>query len=86
MLRKNFPRCRVCCHQPYLRLSTADWRLSGFCGSRAGALHTRSIRRFIDRWYTHSAELRHKNIENALGQAKLLKQAIFQRKSLQKHR
>ena len=81
---QKFPRCRVVVTSRIYAYQQQDWRLSGFVEAVLAPFTPGQIRRFIDRWYTHSAELRHKNIENALGQVKLLKQAIFQSKPLQK--
>jgi formylglycine-generating enzyme required for sulfatase activity len=73
----TFPNCRILVTSRTYAYQQQEWRLSGFAEAVLAPFTKGQIRRFIDRWYSHSAEVRGKSIENALGQAELLKRAIL---------
>ena len=82
-LRGDLPPVPHPGHQPHLRLPAAGLAADGLQRSRAGALRAGQIRRFVDRWYAHMAEVRHLDAEDAQGRAELLKRAIFNSERLQ---
>ena len=73
----TFPKCRVVVTSRTYAYYNQEWRLSGFREGILAPFSRGQIVRFIDHWYEHSATLRGMSVENARGQAEILKRAIF---------
>ncbi len=71
------PKCRMLITSRTYAYQQQEWRLSGFEEAVLASFSNGQIRRFVDRWYQHIAEMRGQNLENAQGRAELLKRAIF---------
>jgi formylglycine-generating enzyme required for sulfatase activity len=72
-----FPRCRVLVTSRTYAYQQQAWRLPGFTEAVLAPFGAGQIRRFVDRWYAHVAQLRGLHADDAQGQAELLKRAIF---------
>ena len=59
-----------------------DWRLQGFAASELLPFSDGQIRRFVDSWYTHTADLRELKPKQAQARSEALKKAIFGRPRL----
>ncbi len=75
---RSFPRCRILVTSRTYAYQQQEWRLSGFREAVLAAFTRGQVIRFIERWYSHSAEVRGMNAENARGQAEILKRSIDQ--------
>ncbi|MDM8550091.1 NACHT domain-containing protein [Desulfobacterales bacterium HSG2] len=74
---KTFHRCRVLVTSRTYAYQKQDWRIPGLHESVLAPFSEGQIRRFVDRWYAHFAELRRTDAEDAQGRAELLKRAVF---------
>ncbi len=72
-----FPRCRVLVTSRTYAYQQQAWRLPGFAEAVLAPFGTGQMRRFVDRWYAHIAQLRGMHAADAQGSAELLKRAIF---------
>jgi hypothetical protein len=72
-----FPKCRILVTSRTYAYQKQDWRLSGFAETVLAPFTKGQIHRFVDRWYAHVGQVRNMNRDHALGQAALLKRAIF---------
>ncbi|MCL6591482.1 MAG: metallophosphoesterase [Firmicutes bacterium] len=80
---KTCPKCRILVTSRTYAYQKQDWKLPGFAEAILAPFSPGQIRWFVDRWYTHTAELRGVNREDTQGRAALLKQAIFASERLQ---
>jgi formylglycine-generating enzyme required for sulfatase activity len=78
-----FPDCRILVTSRTYAYQQQAWRPSGFEETVLAPFEEGQIRDFIDRWYTHMAQVQRLSEENALGRAELLKRAIFASDRLQ---
>jgi formylglycine-generating enzyme required for sulfatase activity len=79
---KSFAKCRVLLTSRTYAYQNQGWKLGGFTEGVLAPFSDGQIRRFIARWYAHSAALgRHSN-EDAEGKAVHLRQAVFGREHL----
>ncbi len=74
---KAFPRCRVLVTSRTYAYQQQAWRLRGFVETVLAPFGAGQMRRFVDRWYAHIAQLRGLHADDAQGRAELLKRAIF---------
>lgn len=74
---RTFSRCRVLVTSRTYAYQQQAWRLPGFAEAVLAPFSTGQIRRFVDRWYAHIAQVRHLHTDDAQGRAELLKRAIF---------
>jgi formylglycine-generating enzyme required for sulfatase activity/predicted ATPase len=73
-----FSRCRMLVTGRTYAYQKQDWRLANFEVTVLAPFSAGQIRRFVDRWYAHIAELRHLDTKDSQGRAELLKKAIFE--------
>ena len=74
----GFSRCRMLVTGRTYAYQKQDWRLANFEVTVLAPFSAGQIRRFVDRWYDHIAELRHLDAKDSQGRAELLKRAIFE--------
>lgn len=72
-----FARCRILVTGRTYAYQQQDWRLTNFGVTVLAPFSAGQIRRFVDRWYAHVAELRHLDAQDSQGRAEDLKKAIF---------
>lgn len=72
-----FARCRMLVTGRTYAYQQQDWRLTNFEVTVLAPFSAGQIRRFVDRWYAHVAELRHLDGGDSQGRAEDLKRAIF---------
>lgn len=72
-----FARCRILVTGRTYAYQQQDWRLTNFEVTVLAPFSAGQIRRFVDRWYAHVAELRHLDGRDSQGRAEDLKRAIF---------
>ncbi len=78
----DYDRCRFLVTVRSYAYQKPAWRLQRFRSVKLARLGPEQIRRFVDRWYTHNAELGRVDERNAAGRASLLKEVIFNRPRL----
>jgi len=78
-----FPRCRILITSRIYAYQQQVWKLAGFAEAVLAPFDQGQIERFVERWYSHIAEVRHLNAADAQGRAELLKRAIFTSDRLQ---
>ncbi|MCP4350300.1 MAG: SUMF1/EgtB/PvdO family nonheme iron enzyme [Desulfobacterales bacterium] len=74
---RTFRNCRVIVTSRIYAYQKQDWRIPGLHESVLAPFTPGQIRRFIDGWYAHFAQLKRVNPEDAQGKAEILKQAVF---------
>lgn len=72
-----FARCRILVTGRTYAYQQQDWKLTNFADTVLAPFSAGQIRRFVDRWYAHVAELRHLDGRDSQGRAEDLKRAIF---------
>jgi len=73
----TFHHCRILVTSRTYAYQQQAWRLPGFTETVLAPFSQGQIRRFVDRWYAHIAQLRGLDADDAQGRAELLKRAIF---------
>lgn len=73
----TFHRCRIVVTSRTYAYQQQAWQLKEFTVRLLSPLTDGQIRRFVDRWYMHSAEQRRGDSEDSQGRAERLKEAIF---------
>jgi hypothetical protein len=71
------PHCRMLVTSRTYAYQQQEWKLQGFAEAVLTPFSKGQIRRFVDHWYQHIAELRGLYPDDAQGRAELLKRAIF---------
>ena len=72
-----FHKCRILVTSRTYAYQKQDWQIPGLKEAVLAPFTNGQIKRFIDRWYAHIAELRRMDKEDAQGRAELLKYVIF---------
>ncbi|KPA10505.1 signal transduction protein [Candidatus Magnetomorum sp. HK-1] len=78
----TYPNCRILVTSRIYAYQKQQWRLSDFKEAILANFSKGQIQQFIDRWYTHIADLRGIKKDDAQGRAELLKRAILGNKRL----
>jgi len=73
----TFQKCRILVTSRTYAYQQQAWRLPGFVEAVLAPFGPGQVRRFVDRWYVHIAQLRGLHSDDAQGRAELLKRAIF---------
>ncbi|MCP5085584.1 MAG: SUMF1/EgtB/PvdO family nonheme iron enzyme [Rhodobacteraceae bacterium] len=73
----TFRKCRILVTSRTYAYQQQEWQLSGFAETVLALFSQGHIRRFVDRWYTHSAPLLGMRPDDARQRAELLKRAVF---------
>lgn len=73
----TFRQCRILVTSRTYAYQQQAWRLPGFAEAVLAPFGAGQMRRFVDRWYVHIAQLRGLHADDAQGRAELLKRAIF---------
>ena len=74
---KAYPRCRVLVTSRTYAYQQQEWRLPDFAEAILAPFGRGQIRRFIERWYAHIAQLRNMHPDDAQDRAERLKRAVF---------
>ncbi len=74
---RTFTRCRILITSRTYAYQQQDWRLPTFVETMLAPFTPGQITAFVSRWYTHIAQVRGLNRDDAQGQAVLLQQAIL---------
>jgi formylglycine-generating enzyme required for sulfatase activity/tetratricopeptide (TPR) repeat protein len=72
-----FPKCRILVTSRTYAYQRQAWRLDGYAEAVLAPFGPGQVRRFVDRWYDHIAQIRGMNPADAKGRAELLKRAIL---------
>ena len=75
--KSTFDRCRILVTSRTYAYEKQDFQISGMTSAVLSPFSSGQMRRFVDKWYDHVAERQHMNLDNARGNAVILKQAIF---------
>ena len=79
---KSFGKCRVILTSRTYAYQNQDWKLHSFAETVLAPFSDGQIRRFVSRWYAHSAQVGRLRETDAEGKAAHLRQAIFSREQL----
>jgi formylglycine-generating enzyme required for sulfatase activity len=79
---KSFGKCRVLLTSRTYAYQNQGWKLAGFAEAVLAPFSDGQIRRFVSRWYAHSAALGRCSPADAEGKAVHLQEAIFGREHL----
>ncbi|NJL58406.1 MAG: NACHT domain-containing protein [Desulfobacteraceae bacterium] len=80
-LIKSFRKCRILVTSRTYAYRKQDWQIPGLHEAELARFSDAQIRKFIDLWYAHVAELRQSDTASA--RAELLKQAVFSNPRIQ---
>ncbi|MCP4401989.1 MAG: NACHT domain-containing protein, partial [bacterium] len=81
--RDFFPRCRIVVTSRTYAYQQQEWRLQGFADTVLAPFSDAQIKFFVEHWYGHMATVRGMDLDNAQGQAELLKRTILHSERLQ---
>ncbi len=74
---KVFCKCRIVVTCRVYAYRNQGWRLAGFAEAELAQFKKWQIERFITNWYKHYAKSRGSNVDDAMGRARLLENAVF---------
>ncbi|KPA17568.1 Serine/threonine-protein kinase pkn1 [Candidatus Magnetomorum sp. HK-1] len=78
----SFNKCRILVTGRTYAYQKQNFKLQGFTASILAPFEKGQIIRFVEQWYRHIAEIKGMHIDTALGNAEILKSAIFSNKRL----
>ncbi|MBM4431307.1 MAG: NACHT domain-containing protein, partial [Chloroflexi bacterium] len=73
----TFGKCRIVVTSRTYAYQQQDWRLPAFAEAVLAPFGKGQIRRFVERWYCHIAQVRGLHASDAQGRAELLKKAVL---------